>query len=518
MKTTHLLLKLLLCCLINTALAQGETCATAVSITPGTYAADGPSTGNGCYECSNYSHADWYSFTPTASSRIILEDLSNINSIAYIYEGNCGALIPICRVQGVSFTDFNDWSPIDEDNLYFCPGTTYYIEWTGLYQSTPFNFTLGLVPMQTDTFSASILNNEYTMLPLSAGQVTPTCLLANLGGNDIDNARVRLNIKKDGVNQLPNAVINVPTFTSTVCTNAPSGSDTAVVAFNTINFSDAADYELTYSVYLGPISSPSNTQVFRRRISVDSTMAVDDSSNGYYGYFEANTISLGQNFTLFNDDALTAITFYVKEVLTPGSVRGIVYTTDSNGEPLAEIGRTIDFMVDSSMANQYITIPILGLPIDLNGGETAFIGLSIDNNARVRIGVTGHPNPRRGYWTKQPNPSWLYTQGGGVLAIRANFGRYFSSTNSAIQILEDINVSPNPSEGNINISFVLNNTSSVRLNVVDITGKILISANSVASAGRYTQMLDLRNLANGLYTLQVITNEGNATKRIVLAK
>lgn len=215
MKTTHLLLKLLLCCLVSTAIAQGETCATAVSITPSTYSADGPSTGNGCYNCFNYDHSDWYSFTPTVPSRLLLQNTSNANSLAFIYEGNCGALTPICRVFGSTVLDLNGYPFSDSNKLYLCPGTTYYIEWTNYFQSTPFNFTLGLVPMQTDTFSTAVLNNDYTILPLSAGQVTPTCVLANLGGNDIDNARVRLNIKKDGVNQLPNAVINVPTFTST---------------------------------------------------------------------------------------------------------------------------------------------------------------------------------------------------------------------------------------------------------------------------------------------------------------
>ena len=73
-------------------------------------------------------------------------------------------------------------------------------------------------------------------------------------------------------------------------------------------------------------------------------------------------------------------------------------------------------------------------------------------------------------------------------------------------------VYPNPSNGIFNIAF--SNTSSVNVQVIDIQGKVVLKYESVQEQ----LSLDLAEYPDGIYTLEVITDDGIIRKKLVLQR
>ena len=132
------------------AVAQGETCATAVSVTSGVHNADGPTSGagtaNACFAFGTGTNSDWYSFTPacdgviTVSSDYIVNG-SGFDSRLSIYSGDCNALV--CEGNdddGGTIVNFAS----KVTNLSVAGGTTYFIEWDDRWGNgaIPFEWTL----------------------------------------------------------------------------------------------------------------------------------------------------------------------------------------------------------------------------------------------------------------------------------------------------------------------------------------------------------------------------------------
>ncbi|MFD1551179.1 hypothetical protein DNU06_16775 [Putridiphycobacter roseus] len=132
---------------VTTAFAQGETCATAVSVNAGTYVSNGAATGGGA--STQGTNADWYSFTPVCDGVMSVGSCGGgVDTQLYLHSGACGALTQ------VGFADDNctmgpgqSGYASEVANLNVTGGTTYYIEWTDYWSSaaTPWflEFTIG---------------------------------------------------------------------------------------------------------------------------------------------------------------------------------------------------------------------------------------------------------------------------------------------------------------------------------------------------------------------------------------
>ncbi len=76
-------------------------------------------------------------------------------------------------------------------------------------------------------------------------------------------------------------------------------------------------------------------------------------------------------------------------------------------------------------------------------------------------------------------------------------------------------VFPNPTTGLLNVQFnsELNDQAYV-INVLDLSGRVVLSTEGKANAGSNLQVLDLTNLAKGMYMISLQTNEGNQLVRV----
>lgn len=84
----------------------------------------------------------------------------------------------------------------------------------------------------------------------------------------------------------------------------------------------------------------------------------------------------------------------------------------------------------------------------------------------------------------------------------------------------EVKVSPNPSSGQITLSYNLENTMAVRIDLFDITGKMVrtLSNQGKQYAGKYNVSYNISDLPNGIYTATLTTEENRITTKIILTK
>lgn len=76
-------------------------------------------------------------------------------------------------------------------------------------------------------------------------------------------------------------------------------------------------------------------------------------------------------------------------------------------------------------------------------------------------------------------------------------------------MMNEITLFPNPNDGEMNVSFSLNNAQQVYLTVMDLSGKELKSAAIYGRAGENTIMMDHSGLASGVYFIRLNTESSD---------
>lgn len=93
-------------------------------------------------------------------------------------------------------------------------------------------------------------------------------------------------------------------------------------------------------------------------------------------------------------------------------------------------------------------------------------------------------------------------------------------TTVGIADLERVGVTsvyPNPTNGLLNIQFS-DNQQDVQLKIYDVSGRVHIQKRVMTISQNSVETLNLDNLTTGVYTLRILTNENQATFRIVVTK
>ena len=75
---------------------------------------------------------------------------------------------------------------------------------------------------------------------------------------------------------------------------------------------------------------------------------------------------------------------------------------------------------------------------------------------------------------------------------------------------------PNPSKDVFNVTFTSEDVQDLKVRVINVIGEVLISDNLPQFIGAYTKKIDLTNNAKGIYFLEITTNNGLVSKKLIL--
>ena len=92
-----------------------------------------------------------------------------------------------------------------------------------------------------------------------------------------------------------------------------------------------------------------------------------------------------------------------------------------------------------------------------------------------------------------------------------------SEENDISVVGDNFSVYPNPTKGELSVSFNSSVKEKYLLKVTDISGKTLVNEIHNAEEGNNTQELDLRGVAQGMYFISIERESGeNRTIRIIV--
>ena len=81
--------------------------------------------------------------------------------------------------------------------------------------------------------------------------------------------------------------------------------------------------------------------------------------------------------------------------------------------------------------------------------------------------------------------------------------------------LTQLSLFPNPSTGLVNLEYIAANQENVTINVVNMIGATVFTTNA-SVAGTLNKSLDLSNLTKGVYMVNVSSENGTVTKKLVI--
>jgi hypothetical protein len=96
----------------------------------------------------------------------------------------------------------------------------------------------------------------------------------------------------------------------------------------------------------------------------------------------------------------------------------------------------------------------------------------------------------------------------------ANYDIVLGTDNS--KAFEDLAVFPNPSDGLLNIRFTMNETQSVRIDILSLKGETVYNQTLGSFKGSFDKQVDLSSLAKGIYVLRLTSDQGTTNAKIVL--
>ena len=90
------------------------------------------------------------------------------------------------------------------------------------------------------------------------------------------------------------------------------------------------------------------------------------------------------------------------------------------------------------------------------------------------------------------------------------------SVKPVAETMQDLSAYPNPSSGLITVKMKVLNKEDINIRVTDLLGNVVYSNNIKNSSVLFTKTIDLRNLAKGIYLVNIENGSNRSTEKIVI--
>ncbi len=114
---------------------------------------------------------------------------------------------------------------------------------------------------------------------------------------------------------------------------------------------------------------------------------------------------------------------------------------------------------------------------------------------------------------------WNYTRAKSTLSV----GSHNRMANSASEDLvsadeNDLNIYPNPAKDNLNVNYHSNEASTLSIKVIDMLGNVIVKEEKQVTEGNNDLQLQLSDLSNGIYFINVDGKGISQKRKIVIEK
>lgn len=235
----------------------------------------------------------------------------------------------------------------------------------------------------------------------------------------------------------------------------------------------------------------------------------------------------GPLFEIFGDATVYAIDFALTTNTVPGE-ECLVQLLDGTTENFDPIGNSESVQIwegnynDFSGDNEVIWVTIaLNNPVDVAAGDLLLPVVTYFGGEGLQIGEAQTDAPDQTAFVfgdlGDAGVDWYFSN--DVPMVRLNFEDVDSSVNEA-EAAASFGLGqnmPNPAAGVTTINYELFQNGSVVLEVFDITGKVVYSANEgQRGAGAYALQLDTEEFNAGIYTYTLTVDGERLTKKMIV--
>jgi hypothetical protein len=384
----------------------GEQCNVAIVIDntgnyPKALSADGPNSGNGCYNCTNATHADWFEWTAPSNGELSIGSCNgSVDTRMWVYSGDCGSLTQVGSSDDDCTMGAGQQNYASEVlDLQVTAGTTYFIEWDNRWSNNGFNFYLDFNSNAAPPPSCTILSN-------------PVFGATNVSVNT--------------------------NFTWVAAAGNPTGyklyagySTTGNEILNGLNVGNVTTYD--------PITLPYDTTVYVKIVpynaSGDATGCVFENFSTQIGPPECTNLVAPLNGA--TNVSVTAGLSWAPAAGNPSGYRLTVGYTQGGGEIMNNVNVGNVFNYNPGFFNYNSTVFVKIVPYNATGLATGCITESFTTEAPVP-GCTTLSNPQNGATNVDVNTniSWNsatgnptgykitagYTPGGGQITLNQDLG------------------------------------------------------------------------------------------------
>ncbi|WP_341908261.1 T9SS type A sorting domain-containing protein [Fluviicola taffensis] len=303
--------------------------------------------------------------------------------------------------------------------------------------------------------------------------------------------------------------------TSPMGTLAPNAIDTFDISTTFTPAASIASFTVTGSTTSGSTDANSTDNVAPALAfaTTQTTFARDAQVVEAGSYNQGQGYEMGNIFDITADQTLTGVDVFVAATSTVNcQIYGLLYTIDGTGNFVYGAPTALHTVTAGELGTM-ITLPLTGsFPLTTGNSYLLVVGSYGDGGATddFVVGTSGISEAQTTFYLdgNENTGTWYYST--STPMVRMNFNPSLSVSENAANV--NVNVFPNPVVGEATIE--VNGAVASAITVVDLAGKVVYTTN--AAEGTSKVSFSTANFSAGVYTVNVSTNAGTVTKKMVV--
>jgi hypothetical protein len=222
---------------------------------------------------------------------------------------------------------------------------------------------------------------------------------------------------------------------------------------------------------------------------------------------------------------------------TPASTCSDVYEPNNSisAAKTISVNTSIQALIGASGDNDYykfttttaapkIRVQLTNLPLDYD--------IRLYNSSGTQIGISqnGGTTPEQIVYNSSSAAATYYVRVYGYNGAYSASSCYTLTVNTQASNFKDdgtsiteeelsfINVYPNPNAGNFSIDYFSKNPAMLNVYIMDLTGRTIFSTTQEVFDGMNTFQLNLPDLTNGMYFMNIVNGDDRRMKRFIVQK
>ena len=352
---------------------------------------------------------------------------------------------------------------------------------------------------------------DYTIVPMKQAISNPYTfegIVANLGALS-QTTHINVEVYNGSGNNV---------FSTTSADSVLNPQDT-IIFVGQNKFTPTTEDEYYFGTWASSIDTVSDTMYSSSIVSEKVYARDNGTDHSEYGLGRScGGMIIGTYFDVYDTDDLASLSVFMKDNSVVGAdIYAVLYEIDaSNGK--IYLTQSDDYSLTSNDLGNWVTIPldddftlVPGTYMAAVGSYANPIDTSVLAMSQYTEAATCYIQKNGCLSTGQTFGSWYWTS--RVPMVRMNF-----ATVSAIEenIFDgEVSIYPNPSSDFIRIDMIDVNKSEYNVSIINVLGEKVFDVSESIS-GNYMKQIDVRNLANGTYILQIKNEETIFVEKIII--